>query len=387
MAFFILVNVIGALIVSWSVTALMRRVAPKIGLMDVPASRKVHQKITPLGGGVGIYAGVIAPLSIGLLVACLGRELIPTEWLMPLLSWLSLEPEQFFDGIRTRTGLLGRILLAGTCLFVVGLVDDWKNLSWLLRLVVQFVLAAWLVASGIKLSLFLSVPGLIEVITVFWILMLINAFNFLDNMDGLSGGIGLISASMFVMLMLTHPTEPRWLVAGLLLTLVGSLLGFLWHNWHPARIFMGDAGSTFLGLVMATSTILGTYYTPQEERTWMVLAPLCILAVPLYDFSSVILIRLWEGRSPFQPDKKHFSHRLVTLGLKPWQAVLTIHLTTLLTGLAGILLFHAESWFLAAVALALTLGVLLLIAILESAAASQMKRLNSDEEKNPETTD
>lgn len=371
MLVFILVCVLSALIVSWSVTALMRRIAPKIGLVDAPATRKVHQNTTPLGGGIGIFCGVVLPLLAGLVLAYSSTDLIPESWMKPFLDWLSLEASELYEGIRTRTGLLWKILLGGSTLFVVGLVDDWKNLSWKFRLIFQTTLACWLVYSGVKLSLFLPYPFIAELLTVIWILVLINAFNFLDNMDGLSGGIGLISASMFAILMLTHPTDPRWLVAGLLLALVGSLLGFLWHNWHPARIFMGDAGSTFVGLLMATSTTLGTFYTTTEERAWMVLAPLCILAVPLYDFSSVLLIRLWEGRSPFQPDKKHFSHRLVALGLNSWQAVLTIHLTTLITGLAGLLLFHSQSWLSAITALLLTLGVLILIAILEMAAAKK----------------
>jgi len=166
--------------------------------------------------------------------------------------------------------------------------------------------------------------------------------------------------------MLTKPDDPRWLVGGFFLVVAGSLIGFLAHNWSPARIFMGDSGSYFIGFAIASMTVLGTFYSPTDKNQHVILAPFCVLAVPLYDICSVTLIRLWEGRSPFQPDKKHFSHRLVALGLTKVQAVLTVHLTTLTTGLLGLTLYAVPTWNAAAVVVACVGCILLLIAILES---------------------
>jgi UDP-GlcNAc:undecaprenyl-phosphate GlcNAc-1-phosphate transferase len=150
--------------------------------------------------------------------------------------------------------------------------------------------------------------------------------------------------------------------------LVGALAGFLCHNRPPARIFMGDSGSYFVGLMMATMSIRGTFYEASSGSEHVILAPLCILAVPLYDFCSVMVIRLRQRRSPFHPDKSHFSHRLVELGLKPPKAVLTIHLATLTTGLGGLLLYQVPGWSGAMMVIALIGCVLAIIAILETVA-------------------
>ena len=172
--------------------------------------------------------------------------------------------------------------------------------------------------------------------SVIWIVALVNSFNMLDNMDGLSGGVASISSLLlaFMLLMATGggQQQPQLFVAAMLFILVGSLVGFLFHNWPPAKIFMGDAGSYFIGFWIAVATLLATYTGYQGSRPHAVVAPLIVMAVPLYDMLSAIVIRLREGRSPFEADKKHFSHRLVELGLRPSRAVLTIHLATLMTG-------------------------------------------------------
>ncbi len=199
-------------------------------------------------------------------------------------------------------------------------------------------LASILVADGIHLTLFkpfdsLAISG---PITVLWIVGLTNSFNFLDNMDGLAAGVGLIAASLFVAAQVE--VEGRF-VPAVLLVLVGALGGFLVHNRHPARLFMGDAGSNFLGFLLGTLTVVGTFTRPaQGYSPYGVLTPLLVMAVPLYDTTSVILIRIREGRSPFEADRRHFSHRLVDRGLTPPLAVRTIYLVTLAGGLGALLL-------------------------------------------------
>jgi UDP-GlcNAc:undecaprenyl-phosphate GlcNAc-1-phosphate transferase len=364
MIFFVLACVVPSFLISLCMTAAMRAIAPRVGLIDQPAARKVHKVPTPLGGGIGIVAGVAIPLLAAELAA---RFLMQHGELHARLlddTGISLE------GVLERRFQLWWILGAGVLLSLMGLIDDRKNLHWVPRLIVQIGVACALVfGAHVHATVFAPQPLVGQVISVFWILVLVNSFNFLDNMDGLSAGIALIAAVVLATLMLNATEQPHWLVAGLMLVLAGSLVGFLCHNWHPARIFMGDTGSYFIGLVMACATLLGTYYEYDEapESEHLVLAPLCILAIPLYDFCSVMIIRSLQGRSPFHADKSHFSHRLVELGLRPRNAVLTVHLATLTTGLAALLLYRVHDWNGAVTILALVICILAIIAILETA--------------------
>lgn len=356
---FALICALPAFVVSLGVTAAMRRLAPRWGLVDHPAARKVHTTPTPLGGGLGIVCGFVLPLAAAHLAVRLGNgrgeapEWLPAGWTVHL------------PGVLERAGQLWGIIAAGLLLSGMGLLDDLKGLPWQPRLAVQVVLAAALCAIGVRGTVFVAHEWVGWVVTIGWIVVLVNAFNFLDNMDALAGGIGLIASSLFAAVMLTSQAEPRWLVGGCLVVLSGSLAGFLVHNRPPARIFMGDAGSMFLGLVLAALTVSGTFYEPGQGSRHVILAPLCILAVPLYDFTTVLVIRLREGRSPFHPDKNHFSHRLVDLGMSKPHAVLTVHLATLTTGLGGLLLYRVPGWADALLVVALVLCVLTIIAILE----------------------
>lgn len=364
MTFFVLACLLSSFAVSVTATAVVRRWAPRWGLIDQPAARKVHKTPTPLGGGIGIWLGVVLPIA-----AAFG-----TAWWIvrsgSAPAWLPAEIRPHLEGVLYRSGQMWGLLAGGTLLSVMGLVDDLRNLPWLPRLGLQFCVAIGLVVgNGIQATVFAPQPWIGQVLTVFWILVLINAFNFLDNMDALSSGIALIAAVIFATIMLTATSEPRWLVAGVLLILSGSLLGFLVHNWPPAKIFMGDTGSYFIGLLMASMTVLGTFYEHEQPGVsrHVILAPLCVLAVPLYDFCSVMIIRLSQGRSPFHPDKSHFSHRLVEVGLKSKYAVMTVHLVTLATGLGALLLYQVPDWTGAGLVLGLVACLLAIIAILEVA--------------------
>ncbi len=367
---FVFACILPSFLISLCVTGAMRSIAPRIGLLDLPAARKVHKKPTPLGGGIGIVCGVVVPLLCAELAA---KFLVNHGDLQEkLLGDVNLSPA----GVLEHRFQLWWILGCGVLLSVMGLIDDKKNLHWLPRLVIQIGVACVLVfVADMHATVFMppSLDILPKLLSVLWILILINAFNFLDNMDGLSSGIALIAAVVVAAVMLSMTGQPHWLVAGLMLVLIGSLTGFLCHNWHPARIFMGDTGSYFIGLVMACATLLGTYYDKEgvPGSRHVLLAPLCILAVPLYDFCSVIVIRTFQGRSPFHADKSHFSHRLVELGLRPRDAVLTVHLATLTTGLAGLLLYHVSDWSGAFLVVALVICTLAIIAILETVGRRQ----------------
>lgn len=365
MLWFLAACLIPSFAVSCSVTGFMRWFSPRIGLIDQPAARKVHTSPTPLGGGVGIVAGFLLT-TIAAHVA--------VWWLLrqpQLPAWFPEELRPHLTGVIARGGDFWKLVVAGLVIATMGFLDDYRPLPWQPRLCLQLGVAVALASCGFRATVFASQPWIGFLLTVVWIVVLINAFNFLDNMDALSSGIGLIAATVFACVMLTSAAEPRWFVGGALLVLAGSIAGFLCHNWPPAKIFMGDAGSMFIGLMLATLTLLGTFYDPQQSTRSVILAPLCVLAVPLYDFTSVMLIRLSQGRSPFQADKSHFSHRLVELGLSRKDAVYTVHLCTITTGIGALLLYRVQDWTGAILVLAMVLCVLAVIAILETVGRSE----------------
>lgn len=366
MLFFVIACLVPSFFISFLATAAMRKLAPRWGLIDQPAQRKMHITPTPLGGGVGIWLGVMIPIVCAQLIALV----IVKSNLDP--SWIPAELLPHLEGVLYRSGQLWLVLAGGTILAVMGLLDDKLNISWKPRLIIQLLVAGGLVWGGIRGTLFIQQPWIGVLLTVVWIIVLVNSLNFLDNMDGLTSGIGLIAAVLFALIMLRYTGEPRWLVAGVLLVLAGSIAGFLCHNWPPAKIFMGDSGSYFIGLILSTMTILGTFYPGESSdgetviNRHVILAPLCILAIPLYDFCTVMIIRLKEGRSPFHADKSHFSHRLVELGLSKRDTVLTIHLATLTTGIGGLILYEVSSWNAALLVMLMILCVLSIVTILEN---------------------
>jgi len=369
---FVAGSVLPSLFVALIATYVVRRNAARWGLIDVPSERKVHLTPTPRGGGLAIWLGVVGTFAAAQLFLLLADKVPAVKELVPEFA------RQHLPGIWVQSGKLWTLLSAGTALMILGLADDRGGLSWQLRLVVEFAVAAvcvWLVPN-LRLTAFIPYPLVTETLSVLWIVVLINSFNMLDNMDGLSAGVAAIAASMLAAVLLLAPDpqthRPQLFVAGLLLVLVGALAGFLWHNCPPARIFMGDSGAYFMGFMIAAATLLASYTGYHSDRRHAILAPLCVMAVPLYDMATVILIRLRAGKSPFQADKNHFSHRLVDLGLTKPQAVLTVYLTTATCGLGALLLHRVD--VVGAVLIMLLIGcVLSLIGILESTARRTIK--------------
>lgn len=372
-------SIVPGLVVSVLACYVVRRLAPRWGLVDRPGQRKIHARPVPYGGGIGIWAGVVVPLVLG--------QCVLRRWNQSGDAALDLSPLGEFagrlgefvsphlSGLQSRTGELWFFLATATVLMLLGLADDLWKINWRVRLAVEFAVAAAVVyIPGWRLTLFVDFPLLTDLVTVLWIVGLVNSINFLDNMDGLAGGVSAIAATLLAVYMLIVPEapgQPQLFIAGFLFLLVGSLLGFLWHNRPPARLFMGDAGSYFVGFSLAVMTTLATFSGPGIPRH-SILAPVCVLAVPLYDTLSVVVIRLRNGRSPFEGDTNHFSHRLVALGLTKVQAVLTIYLTTAACGLGALVLPQVDS--VGAAIIVLVIGCLLgVIAILEVAARRRMR--------------
>ena len=367
----ILTTIVPSFVISLVMVALVRRWAERLGLMDRPGARKVHSHPIPLGGGIGIWLAVLLTfLSGGTVVWLLSQNALGD-----LRAALNIPEEVavFFPGMVYRFGQMLGLLVAGTVLMVLGLADDRYGLKWQIRLGVEFAVAAFVVFGlGMQLTAFLPWNWIAGVISVVWIVALVNSFNMLDNMDGLSGGVAAIVATMLAIMLLSTPAQPQIFVAAMLLVLVGGLLGFLVHNWPPAKIFMGDAGSYFVGFWIACCTLLATYAGSKTSQPHAILAPVFVLAIPLYDMIIVITIRISEGRSPFEGDKRHFSHRLVEMGLTKKQAVLTIYLATATCGLGALLLPRVDMVG-ALIASAIVLCALGLIRILESQAWEKNK--------------
>ncbi|MFA5865403.1 MAG: MraY family glycosyltransferase [Phycisphaerae bacterium] len=320
-------SVVGSFLLCW----LMRFLSPKIGYVDRPAGRKAHSRVTPMGGGIAIF------LTFAFLIL-LGVYLAATDKITRLSSftWLGVhEP-----GVWTRFNQIGGILLGGLILVVLGLFDDLKNFGPYFKLFIQFAVAALVVIGfDIHLSLFVRVPAFGWIISILWLVTLTNAFNFLDNADGLSSGVALICA---MVLLGVSIVAGQVLVTAFLACFAGTLIGFLAHNFPPAKIFLGDAGSLLIGYLLGVGTLLTTYYNQLNPATseTAVLIPLVVMAIPLYDFLSVIWLRWRSGVSPFVGDHRHFSHRLLKRGLTPRQMVLTIYLATVGTAVGAFMLRH-----------------------------------------------
>ncbi|MCB9849172.1 MAG: undecaprenyl/decaprenyl-phosphate alpha-N-acetylglucosaminyl 1-phosphate transferase [Phycisphaerales bacterium] len=350
-----LAALVGALVLSAVLTAVVRRVALRIGFVDRPGGHKEHASPVALGGGVAIMLAVFAPLLVGVLLAKWALASgVPTwfpEFVVPHLS-----------GIASKLPVLLAVVGGGLVLHVVGLVDDAKPLGPWSKLAIEIgvgLALAW--GFGIRAGEALGAPVSIA-LTVFWIVLIVNAFNFLDNMDGLSAGVAAIAGAIFAG---SAMIAGQIFVPTLAWVLVGALLGFLIFNFSPASVFMGDAGSMVVGYLMAVLTVLTTYWDPgRQTHPVGVLVPLLVLAVPLYDVASVIVHRLKAGESPFRGDRRHFSHRLIRRGMSTRASVLTIYLATAATGLPAMLLPHAN-WFSAALILGQTVCVVMIIAILE----------------------
>jgi len=369
--------IVPGLAVSLLACYVVRWFAPRLGLVDRPGHRKIHARPVPYGGGVGIWLGVVVPLAMGQVGLWAWRSDAGLEWSRfgEFAGRVGQFIEPHLSGLQSRTGELWFFLAAATVLMLLGLGDDLWKINWRIRLAVEFAVAAAVVyIPGWRLTLFVDLPLLTDIVTILWIVGLVNSINFLDNMDGLAGGVSAIAATLLAIYMLIVPEapgQPQLFIAGFLFLLVGSLLGFLWHNRPPARLFMGDAGSYFVGFSLAVMTTLATFSGPGIPRH-SILAPVCVLAVPLYDTLSVVVIRLRNGRSPFEGDTNHFSHRLVALGLSKVQAVLTIYLTTAACGLGALVLPQVDS--VGAVLIVLVIGCLLgVIAILEVAARRRVR--------------
>jgi len=302
--------------------------ARRLGVFDRPGGRKLQERPVPLLGGIAITGGVLAGFAAA--------------------------------------GVSGRFaaVLAGTGLvFLVGLVDDVRRVPVWVRLAIETAAAALVVAFGVRATFLVGYTWLTVPVTVIWIVGMTNAFNLLDNMDGLSSGVGAIAAGMFVLVCLDtfQPEEAAALAA-----VAGAAAGFLPYNFKPARIYMGDSGALVLGFLLGALSVSMTFYEYGGRTPLPLAAPVLVLAIPIFDTASVLWIRLRERRPLIGGDRRHFSHRLVALGMSERAAVVTIYLAAASIGL-GATLLKRLSWTGGFVLLAQAAGVFAIVVLMEHA--------------------
>jgi UDP-GlcNAc:undecaprenyl-phosphate/decaprenyl-phosphate GlcNAc-1-phosphate transferase len=316
-----------AFAVSAGLSALLTAAARSLGvryeLFDVPQGRKAHARPIAITGGWGVFATFTLVAGGGTLF---GPALADRLAFLPdpLPRYLSN-----LEGVRPQAFAM---LLGATWIFAVGAMDDLRPLGWRFKLFAQFAAVAPLIWAGVRIQLFLPYPLVGALITACWFVLLMNSFNFIDNMDGLCATVA--GTITLVLAVAAFQGGQLWLPA-LFLCLAGTLFGFLFFNFNPASIFLGDAGSLLTGYLLASFSILTTFYQPGQHQSGLpVLIPLAVMGVPLFDTASVMLIRWRNGKPLWVGDQNHFSHRLRDLGLSVRATAVTIGI---LTGAVGLM--------------------------------------------------
>lgn len=375
-----LVLLLAAFALALPLTLLVRALSRRFHAVDSPGVQgqvKAPRRWVPNTGGIALFWTIASLTSLGLILAHLAPDAITR--LVP-------QAADHLPGIRAETPLALLLLASLSLLHFLGMVDDRRPLGPFLKLALMAIpalavpLAHTLTPriSDTRLLTLLDAhvagPWLSILLTALWLLVVTNALNFIDNMDGLAGLVGAVAAAAFLAASLIHA---QWFVAAVLALLLGALLAFLlfnfpWREWDGFRggasIFLGDSGSLVVGFLLAFLSIRITYVpTDADAVPWhAVLTPLVILAVPLYDFASVVLIRLAQGKSPFVGDLQHFSHRIARRVGSRRAAVLVIALFAAATGCSGIILPSLHPWQASLVG-AQTLALLAALALFEFA--------------------
>jgi UDP-GlcNAc:undecaprenyl-phosphate/decaprenyl-phosphate GlcNAc-1-phosphate transferase len=301
-----------------------KRWCERTGHLDDPGHRKIHSRSIPLAGGLTVMTGFFLPILVGALAVSFGD--------IPAQNTGLQNPLRY--GLGARGLQLSAVLLGAFGMVLLGWLDDRYDLRPLSKFSGQILIALLVAWSGIRITLFIPSDIAAYALTVLWILALTNALNFLDNMNGLCTGLGVITAWSCAW---AAAIQGQYLVAALAFLICGALLGFFPFNFPAAKAFLGDAGSHLVGFLIAVLAILPNFYSSATPHPLAVLSPLLILAVPLYDLISVVLIRWRKGQPFYVGDTNHISHRLVKSGYTRSHAVLLILLIHALLNATAIL--------------------------------------------------
>lgn len=354
MVYFLIVLSVSAM-VTYGLTPPVRRLGLRLGIYTPIRSRDIHTEVKPRWGGIAIYLGMVAGLAVAAAI--------------PYLSGL-------FSDLTPAIGLLA----AMTLVLVTGMADDAWDIHWTLKLASQVASGLILVLHGIRLEVmpvgWLGVGGplLQGALTVFLVVMTINAFNFIDGLDGLVAGVAAIGGSAFfiysyLLTLSINEFDASNLVTLLMAVLVGSCLGFLPHNFHPSKVFMGDTGAMLLGLVMASGALILTGSLDLHEETFRfrnipaympMLLPLAVMILPLMDLVLAVIRRTARRSSPFSPDRGHLHHKLIDSGYSHPQAVLLLYLWAGLFAFGSISINYLP-WQLVVVLMTIALGAAIML--------------------------
>jgi len=294
----------------------------RMGLVDEPGERKIHLTPVPLAGGLALLTGLLVPLAAAATAAC--------------FHWLDgLAGDRLSHGFERRAGQLAAIFGGAIGMTLLGWLDDRHELRPAPKFAGQVLVAGLVAASGVRITLFVPNTIFSFAITLLWIVTVTNALNFLDNMNGLCAGLGVIAAALFG---LKAALLDQYLVAAVAFLAAGALLGFLPFNFPRASVFLGDSGSHLIGFLLAVLAILPHFHSDEHPRPLAVVTPLLVLAVPLADLVWVVLLRWRMGRPFYIGDTNHVSHRLVRYGLSRTQAVLLIWAVAAAVGSVAFLL-------------------------------------------------
>lgn len=298
---------LASLLLTYLITPLVGFAATAFKIIDKPAKNKLHTKTTPRLGGTAIFIGYSVPIIL---------------------------MNGFDHGAKT-------ILLGGFLILIIGIFDDIRRVSAVYKLIFIFAITLLLAKQGIGLKLFHGFPVMSFFLTLLWVAGVTSAFNAVDNMDGLAGGLAFISAAAFFII---ATRTAQWALAGLSAALMGSTLGFLRYNFHPAKIFMGDSGSLFLGFTFASLGVMGEWSVNPVKAS---IIPILILGVPIFDLAYIVIRRWLDGVTKGIIEaitfcaKDHLSHRLIFLGLNYRMAVLFIYLISICGSIGAVVLQNA----------------------------------------------
>lgn len=327
---YLLVGLIAAA-VTFALTPAVRWFSIRVGAIDYPSDRKVHANPTPTLGGLAIFLGIFA-------AGAVARN-------MPELADSFTQSSEAFG-----------IAVGAVIIFILGAVDDLRPLPAPVKLAGQIFAAGMMFLAGVKMR-FVVLPDqhvslgedVSVIVTVIWLVAMINAVNLVDGLDGLAAGvIAIAAASFFVYTYQLHQNDALALASSaplIAIITVGAAIGFLRHNFHPAKIFMGDSGSMLLGLVLGAATVVGVGRAPSQLSPsasdvflayFPLLIPLMVLALPIADALFAIVRRARRGRSVFHGDKEHLHHRLMNLGHGHRQAVIVMYVWSALAAGAGL---------------------------------------------------
>ncbi|MFM9878059.1 MAG: MraY family glycosyltransferase [Rhodoglobus sp.] len=370
MVFYALVTGVAA-VVTFALAVLIWKLSTKYRLYPTIRERDVHTRPTPRLGGVAMFLGIVVAFGVASQV--------------PELSLV-------FSDAGKVLGILGAALI----IVLIGVADDIWDLDWVTKLAGQIIAAGVLAWQGVQLSTLpiggqtIVSPYISLTITVLAVVLVMNAINFIDGLDGLVAGVALIANSVFFvytyLLQLQAQTEYFNLASLMSAVLVGACIGFLPLNFHPAKLFMGDAGALLVGLLMATSAILVTgqvnpevvdrpdVYTAYFLPAFIpILLPFAVLIVPLLDFGLAVTRRLRAGKSPFSADRKHLHHRLLDMGHSHMHAVLIFYGWTLVVSVGSLGFMFLPFW----VAAGLILVGLALCTVVTLSPLSKRKALEA----------